>query len=108
MWRPGRRGLSASRARVRTSWRPRSPARWLGGGSRWQPWMRVQWSSGSTAAWWVSIRERLRWEAYSMRRMDDLAEPETLRGRDLVVFSNDWDGDPLSKTHIMRILARHN
>ncbi|HLT30091.1 MAG TPA: glycosyltransferase [Myxococcaceae bacterium] len=31
-----------------------------------------------------------------------------LRGRDLVVFSNDWDGDPLSKTHIMRILARDN
>jgi glycosyltransferase involved in cell wall biosynthesis len=31
-----------------------------------------------------------------------------LRGRDLVVFSNDWDGDPLSKTHIMRILAREN
>jgi glycosyltransferase involved in cell wall biosynthesis len=31
-----------------------------------------------------------------------------LRGRDLVVFSNDWDGDPLSKTHIMRILSRDN
>ncbi len=26
----------------------------------------------------------------------------------MVVFSNDWDGDPLSKTHIMRILARDN
>jgi glycosyltransferase involved in cell wall biosynthesis len=31
-----------------------------------------------------------------------------LQGRDLVVFSNDWEGDPLSKTHIMRILARDN
>jgi glycosyltransferase involved in cell wall biosynthesis len=31
-----------------------------------------------------------------------------LSGRDLVVFSNDWDGDPLSKTHIMRILSRDN
>lgn len=31
-----------------------------------------------------------------------------LRGRDLVVFSNDWDGDPLSKVHIMRILSRDN
>ncbi|HET6437317.1 MAG TPA: glycosyltransferase [Anaeromyxobacter sp.] len=31
-----------------------------------------------------------------------------LRGRDIVCFSNDWDGDPLSKTHIMRILAREN
>lgn len=32
----------------------------------------------------------------------------TLRGRDIVCFSNDWDGDPLSKTHIMKILARDN
>jgi glycosyltransferase involved in cell wall biosynthesis len=31
-----------------------------------------------------------------------------LTGRDIVCFSNDWDGDPLSKTHIMRILAREN
>lgn len=31
-----------------------------------------------------------------------------LTGRDIVCFSNDWDGDPLSKTHIMRILARTN
>jgi len=31
-----------------------------------------------------------------------------LAGRDIVCFSNDWDGDPLSKTHIMRILARSN
>jgi len=36
----------------------------------------------------------------------DLAR--TLRGRDIVCFSNDWDGDPLSKTHIMKILARDN
>lgn len=31
-----------------------------------------------------------------------------LRGRDIVCFSNDWVGDPLSKTHIMRLLARDN
>lgn len=31
-----------------------------------------------------------------------------LLGRDIVCFSNDWDGDPLSKTHIMKILARDN
>lgn len=31
-----------------------------------------------------------------------------LTGRDIVCFSNDWDGDPLSKTHIMRILSRRN
>ncbi|MHB8418021.1 MAG: glycosyltransferase [Myxococcales bacterium] len=31
-----------------------------------------------------------------------------LRGRDIVCFSNDWSGDPLSKTHLMRGLARDN
>jgi glycosyltransferase involved in cell wall biosynthesis len=31
-----------------------------------------------------------------------------LRGRDIVCFSHDWSGDPLSKTHIMRVLARDN
>lgn len=34
--------------------------------------------------------------------------PHALSGRELVVFSNDWDGDPLSKVHIMRILSRDN
>ena len=31
-----------------------------------------------------------------------------LFGRDIVCFSNDWDGDPLSKMHAMKILAREN
>jgi glycosyltransferase involved in cell wall biosynthesis len=31
-----------------------------------------------------------------------------LRGRDIICFANDWSGDPLSKKHIMRRLARHN
>jgi glycosyl transferase family 1 len=31
-----------------------------------------------------------------------------LSGTDIVCFSTDWDGDPLSKTHLMRILAREN
>lgn len=31
-----------------------------------------------------------------------------LRGRDIVCFANDWSGDPLSKTHLMRGLAREN
>ncbi|WP_176063950.1 glycosyltransferase [Anaeromyxobacter diazotrophicus] len=31
-----------------------------------------------------------------------------LSGTDIVCFSNDWAGDPLSKTHLMRILAREN
>ena len=33
---------------------------------------------------------------------------EVLRGRDIVCFSHDWTGDPLSKTHLMRLLAREN
>ncbi len=33
---------------------------------------------------------------------------QILRGRDIVCFPQDWTGDPLSKTHIMRILARDN
>ena len=44
-----------------------------------------------------------------MRRTEELdVTLKALRGRDLVVFSNDWDGDPLSKVHIMRILSREN
>lgn len=31
-----------------------------------------------------------------------------LRGRDILCFSHDWAGDPLSKTHLMRLLARNN
>jgi hypothetical protein len=31
-----------------------------------------------------------------------------LRGRDILCFSHDWTGDPLSKTHLMRVLAREN
>jgi glycosyltransferase involved in cell wall biosynthesis len=33
---------------------------------------------------------------------------ERLSGRDIVCFSHDWTGDPLSKTHFMRLLARRN
>src|SRR5690348_5598279 len=42
----------------------------------------------------------------------DTKQPETtkdvLRGRDMLCFGHDWSGDPLSKTHLMRILARDN
>jgi glycosyltransferase involved in cell wall biosynthesis len=31
-----------------------------------------------------------------------------LRGRDMLCFSHDWSGDPLSKTHLMKLLARDN
>ena len=38
-------------------------------------------------------------------------KPQTsqiLRGRDILCFSHDWTGDPLSKTHLMRVLSRDN
>lgn len=34
--------------------------------------------------------------------------PGVLRGRDILCFSHDWTGDPLSKTHLMRVLSRDN
>ena len=36
------------------------------------------------------------------------ADMGPLHGRDIVCFSNDWDGDPLSKMHAMKILSRDN
>lgn len=33
---------------------------------------------------------------------------DVLRGRDILCFSHDWTGDPLSKTHLMRVLSRQN
>lgn len=36
------------------------------------------------------------------------ALPGSFSGRDMICFSHDWSGDPLSKTHVMRILSRKN
>ena len=33
---------------------------------------------------------------------------DALRGRDILCFSHDWTGDPLSKTHLMRVLSKEN
>lgn len=35
-------------------------------------------------------------------------EQVPLRGRDILCFSHDWTGDPLSKTHLMRVLSKDN
>src|SRR5262249_11342303 len=43
--------------------------------------------------------------------VQDFPYPDTsrvLRGRDMLCFGHDWTGDPLSKTHLMRLLARDN
>jgi glycosyltransferase involved in cell wall biosynthesis len=39
---------------------------------------------------------------------ENLSRISTLRGRDILCFSHDWTGDPLSKTHLMRVLSREN
>ena len=36
------------------------------------------------------------------------APAQRLSGRDILCFSHDWTGDPLSKTHFMRLLAKRN
>jgi glycosyltransferase involved in cell wall biosynthesis len=33
---------------------------------------------------------------------------QPLLGRDVLCFSHDWTGDPLSKTHLMRVLSKEN
>ncbi len=39
---------------------------------------------------------------------ENLRENNILRGRDILCFSHDWTGDPLSKTHLMRVLSKEN
>ena len=41
-------------------------------------------------------------------KIEKVQSTEPLRGRDILCFSHDWTGDPLSKTHIMRVLAKDN
>src|SRR3954452_13276823 len=44
-----------------------------------------------------------------LERPRPTADPaRQFRGRDMLCFSHDWTGDPLSKTHLMRLLARDN
>lgn len=43
-----------------------------------------------------------------MRPRTDGLRADPLRDRDMLCFSHDWNGDPLSKTHLMRLLSRHN
>jgi glycosyltransferase involved in cell wall biosynthesis len=44
--------------------------------------------------------------AYAALRSPE--EQPTLKGASIICFAHDWGGDPTSKTHIMRILARRN
>jgi len=42
------------------------------------------------------------------RKQSETVSGDPLRGRDILCFSHDWTGDPLSKTHLMRVLSRDN
>jgi glycosyltransferase involved in cell wall biosynthesis len=44
----------------------------------------------------------------AIKRAPATAKADSLRGRDMICFSHDWSGDPLSKTHLMRLMAREN
>ena len=44
----------------------------------------------------------------TMEKAESTGHSQELRGRDILCFSHDWSGDPLSKTHLMRLLARDN
>src|SRR5262245_9199733 len=46
--------------------------------------------------------------ATSDRGLSSSANAAVLRGRDMLCFGHDFTGDPLSKTHLMRLLAREN
>src|SRR3982751_3086841 len=41
-------------------------------------------------------------------RNNKVTSDSILRGRDILCFSHDWTGDPLSKTHLMRVLSKEN
>lgn len=43
-----------------------------------------------------------------IRQSSSLGPSRQLSGRDMLCFSHDWTGDPLSKTHLMKLLARDN
>ncbi|MFT3746017.1 MAG: glycosyltransferase [Pyrinomonadaceae bacterium] len=46
--------------------------------------------------------------SYGQEKTKAKAETGVLRGRDILCFSHDWTGDPLSKTHLMRVLSKEN
>ncbi|MEQ1605310.1 MAG: glycosyltransferase [Pyrinomonadaceae bacterium] len=46
--------------------------------------------------------------SYGQEKTKATTEAGVLRGRDILCFSHDWTGDPLSKTHLMRVLSKDN
>lgn len=46
--------------------------------------------------------------SYEAEKTERTIESGVLHGRDILCFSHDWTGDPLSKTHLMRVLSKDN
>jgi glycosyltransferase involved in cell wall biosynthesis len=44
----------------------------------------------------------------AIEQADERKSGDALYRRDMICFGHDWSGDPLSKTHLMRLLAREN
>src|SRR5262245_60393821 len=61
--------------------------------------------TGATA---INLTTRLAKRRTSVDKATHGKWPDVLQGRDLLCFSHDWNGDPLSKNHLMRALARDN
>jgi glycosyltransferase involved in cell wall biosynthesis len=56
----------------------------------------------------VSAMSKIVTDTAAELRGSGTAPERVLRNRDILCFSHDWSGDPLSKTHLMRLLARDN
>jgi glycosyltransferase involved in cell wall biosynthesis len=59
-------------------------------------------------ALWLKLNEEMTTGNVATKKAPATAAADYLRGRDMLCFSHDWNGDPLSKNHLMRILARDN
>ena len=46
--------------------------------------------------------------SHSTEKNRSTVDQGVLRGLDILCFSHDWTGDPLSKTHLMRVLSKDN
>src|SRR5437660_10898632 len=68
-------------------------------------WVLELWLRQHQVGWSARAPERRAPEVNARR---NVSMGGKLQGRDIVCFSNDWDGDPLSKMHAMKILAREN
>ena len=57
---------------------------------------------------WQKLNEEMKNGNVAIKKAPATVAADPLRGRDMLCFSHDWNGDPLSKTHLMRLMARDN